>query len=223
MYLIVGVSGIPSLELTEDNKERTFQTNHLGHFALTALLFPILSKNGARVINVSSDMHWMVYFGLDLDNLNGEKFYSPMKSYAASKLQNILFTKELQRRIDSSSNDYKNVKAFALTPGLTRTDIFRYSTQDFVSMMDIENNAIPFYFSLKTLKQLVWSYFTNSVERGASTQVWLASGGGDGTLQGGEYLYHCKAIRPTSAANDAKMAEQVWNISEKMCGIQFDL
>jgi hypothetical protein len=58
-------------------------------------------------------------------------------------------------------------------------------------MMDIENNAIPFYFSLKTLKQLVWSYFTNSVERGASTQVWLASGGGDGTLQGGEYLYHC--------------------------------
>jgi NAD(P)-dependent dehydrogenase (short-subunit alcohol dehydrogenase family) len=160
MYLIVGVSGIPSLELTEDNKERTFQTNHLGHFALTALLIPILSMNGARVINVSSDMHWMVYFGLDLDNLNGENFYSPMKSYAASKLQNILFTKELQRRIDSSSNDYKNVKAFALTPGLTRTDIFRYSTQDFVSMMDIENNAIPFYFSLKTLKQLVWSYFT---------------------------------------------------------------
>lgn len=223
MFLFKGVSGIPDLELTEDNNERTFQTNHLGHFALTALLFPILSKNGARVINVSSDLHWMAYFGLDLENLNGEKFYSPLKSYAASKLQNILFTKELQRRLVSSSHDSKDVKAFSLTPGLTRTDIFRYSTQDFVSMMDIENSSKPLHFSLKTVKELVWSYFSNSVERGATTQVWLASGGGDDTLRGGEYLYQCKVTRPASAANDANMAKQLWSISEKMCGIQFDL
>lgn len=225
MFTITGVCGIPKLELTEDSFEKTFQTNHLGHFALTALIFPMLSKTGARVINVSSDMHWMAFRGLDLENLNGEKSYGPMTSYAASKLENILFTKELQRRVDASSGDYKNFKALSLTPGLTRTDIFRYSCreEDFVSMMDTEYIPKPSRFSFKALQQLVGSYFSNSVERGATTQIWLASGQGDDTLRGGEYLYHCKVIRPASAGMDAKKAEQLWQISENMCSIQFDI
>jgi len=96
-----GVMAIPNLELTKDGYERTFQSNHLGHFALTAKLFPYLEEN-ARVINVSSLAYSIASAGLDLNNLNGEKGYGPWTSYGQSKLENILFTQELQRRADAA-------------------------------------------------------------------------------------------------------------------------
>jgi NAD(P)-dependent dehydrogenase (short-subunit alcohol dehydrogenase family) len=221
--LFAGVMAVPKLELTQDNFERTFQTNHLGHFALTALLFPMLSKDGARVINVSSGAHWISYRGLDLDNLNGEKSYGPWTSYGASKLENILFTEELQRRVDASRGVLRNFKAFSLHPGAVRTDLARYLTgeDNFVSMMDTESLPLTSYLSLKTLPLLLMAYFTKSVERGATTQIWLASGQGDDVLKGGEYLFNCKVTKTAAAASDSEKARQLWEISEKMSGVTF--
>ena len=96
-----GVMAIPDQRLTKDGFEKTFQTNHLGHFALTSTLLPQLSKN-ARIINVSSLGYQFAGKGLDLDNLNGEKEYGPWSSYGESKLENILFTNELQKKAQSS-------------------------------------------------------------------------------------------------------------------------
>lgn len=202
-----------------------FQTNYLGHFALTALLFPIMTKNGARVINVSSRAHRIARRGLDLENLNGEKSYGPYTSYGASKLENILFTKELQRRVNASSGRYQNFKAFSLHPGLVRTDMFRHLTREdkFVSMIDSEKLPITSYLSLKGLPLLILSYFTISPERGATTQIWLASGQGDSYLRGGEHLFNCKVKRAASAGMDTEQAKQLWQISEKMSGVQFNI
>ncbi len=220
-----GVFKVPSLERTEDNFERTFQSNHLGHFTLTALLFPMLSKNEARVINVSSGAHWISRRGLDLENLNGEKSYDPWKSYGASKLANILFTRELQRRVHDSSGEYQNLKAFSLTPGLTRTDIFRYFSKEdsFESMMDTRQKPKCSCSLITFVPSLIWSLLSISVERGATTQIWLASGKGDDCLRGGEYLYNCKVARTASAGMDEQKAKQLWKISEKMSGVVFNV
>ena len=92
-----------------------------GHFALTAKLIPLLNEN-ARVINVSSMAYQIAAKGLDLDNLNGEKEYSPWGSYGQSKLENILFTQELQRRADAAGVP---IVATSLHPGAVNTDLAR--------------------------------------------------------------------------------------------------
>lgn len=215
-----GVMAIPKLELTVDNYEKTFQTNHLGHFALTASLYPMLSKEGSRVINVSSTAHQIgTAGGLDLGNLNGEKSYRPWTSYGASKLANILFTKELQRRVTEKGN-HPNFKAFSLHPGVVRTDLYRYLVGDnnaVVSLLD----KTPISAPLKALALLPTIPFTKSVESGATTQIWLASGQGDNELDGGEYLVDCKPVSVAAAATDMDKAKQLWRISEEMCGVQF--
>merc|ERR1711920_774060 len=92
-----GVMAIPDYQRSKDGYEKTFQSNHLGHFALTAVLMPLLNINApdkkARIINVSSAAYLIAFDGLDLDNLNSEKGYQPWKAYGQSKLENILFTK----------------------------------------------------------------------------------------------------------------------------------
>src|SRR5260370_11500231 len=96
-----GVMALPTRELTADGFERQFGTNHLGHFALTGLLLPLLqAAPSPRVVNLSSSMAW---FGrLDLDDLQSERHYKPMSAYSQSKLANLLFTLELQRRGEPS-------------------------------------------------------------------------------------------------------------------------
>jgi NAD(P)-dependent dehydrogenase (short-subunit alcohol dehydrogenase family) len=215
-----GVMAIPKLELTVDNYEKTFQTNHLGHFALTALLYPMLSTKGARVINVSSAAHQIgTAGGLDLGNLNGEKSYGPWTSYGASKLANILFTKELQRRVTEEGN-HPNFKAFSLHPGVVRTELYRDLVGDNNALMSLLDKT-PVSAPLKALALLPTIPFTKSVESGATTQIWLASGQGDNELDGGEYLVDCKPVSVAAAATDMDKAKQLWRISEEMCGVQF--
>lgn len=106
---------------TEDGFERQLGVNHLGHFALTGLLIDILLKTpNARVVNVSSNAH---RFGeLDFDDLmfDNEEAYTPMKAYGNSKLSNLLFTYEMQRRLDEKNAD---VIAVAAHPGISTTNL----------------------------------------------------------------------------------------------------
>lgn len=103
--------------ITKDGFETTLQVNHLSHFLITNLLIDLIKKsNDGRIINVSSIAHQNSQ--LDWDNLNGEKFYDAYYAYALSKLANILFTKELNKKLKST-----NVSTYSLHPGVISTKL----------------------------------------------------------------------------------------------------
>ena len=122
-----GVMAIPSRTLTKDGFEAHMGINHLGHFALTASLLPLLKRggkgSGARIINVSSSAHMLGH--IDFTNLMFEKegTYSAWPAYGNSKLANILFTRELNRRLREKSSD---IITTVCHPGACRTELGRY-------------------------------------------------------------------------------------------------
>ena len=212
-----GVMAIPDQRLTKDGFERTFQTNHLGHFALTSTLLPQLSKN-ARIINVSSLGYQFAGKGLDLDNLNGEKEYGPWSSYGESKLENILFTNELQKRAESS-NDWSNLKVFSLHPGAVQTDLARYLIGE-EKFADMKENGFTSLKDKVIMESL--AKFVLTVEQGASTQVYLAAASGVES-SAGKFFSDGKPQKVKSFATDEQKAEELWSASEKLSGVKFDL
>ena len=137
-------------ELTEDGYERTFAVNHLAPFLLTNLLLDRLRASApARVVTTSSDAHRAGH--MDLDDLQGERSWSSWGAYGASKLANVLFTRELARRLAGTQ-----VTANALHPGVVRTSLER-------------NMAWPLRIGWTVAKP-----FFASPKSGASTIVYLA-------------------------------------------------
>ncbi|WP_210589419.1 oxidoreductase [Streptomyces sp. GESEQ-35] len=119
--LLVNNAGVMALPYgtTADGFETQFGVNHLGHFALTGLLLPVLNAtNGARVVTVSSFMHALS--NIDIDDLNSERRYSRWTAYARSKTANLLFTHELARRTAAAGSD---LVAAAAHPGYADTDL----------------------------------------------------------------------------------------------------
>lgn len=114
-----GVMAVPMRRTTAQGFELQFGTNHLGHFALTGLLLPLLLRTeGSRVVTMSSFMH---RFGrLDLDDLQSERGYTPYRAYCASKLANAVFTIELHRRLSATGARVRSVGAH---PGYSATDL----------------------------------------------------------------------------------------------------
>lgn len=209
-----GVMAIPTRELTKDGYERTMQSNHLGHFALTAKLMPMLSKD-ARIINVSSAAHQFAGKGLELDNLNGEVKYGPWSSYGQSKLANIMFSKELQRRANAANLP---LTAVSLHPGAVQTDLSR-------NMMGPEKfEAMKSEKSWKTdlLAKSLGVLGVMDIPQGANTQVYLAAGQGGSNI-GGDYFENQKVSKPAGAANDLEKAQALWSVSEKLTGVEFTL
>jgi NAD(P)-dependent dehydrogenase (short-subunit alcohol dehydrogenase family) len=116
-----GIMGLPQREVTVDGFEAQFGTNHLGHFALTGLLIPLIAKTpGARVVTVSSNLHKTGR--MNFDDLMGEKSYKPWAAYGQSKLANLLFTSELQRRLTKAKVD---AIATAAHPGWSSTSLMK--------------------------------------------------------------------------------------------------
>ena len=119
--LLINNAGVmaPPRTLTRDGFELQFGTNHLGHFALTQALLPLLKgQPDARIVTVTSGTQ---YFGrIDFDDLQGERRYDRWKAYSQSKLANVMFTLELQARLDAANLD---IRALAAHPGLARTSL----------------------------------------------------------------------------------------------------
>lgn len=212
-----GVMAIPDRQLTKDGYERTFQSNYLGHFVLTAGLFPFLSRSKATVINVSSEAYQITGGKFDLDNLNGEKKYGAWSSYGLSKLSNILFTQELQRRADESG-DSSWLTTVTLHPGAVQTDLGRNIAGEEKWNQLKNNGASP----LESLLLNAASKFTLTVPQGASTQVFLAAGA-EGTLKKGAFYEDLKVKNLPAFANDATKAKQLWDMSENLGGVDFKL
>jgi len=235
-----GVAAIPQRELTTDGFERTFQSNHLGPFVLTALLFPYLNRReGSRVVNVSSYAHEFVWvgrsggatrFGLDVGNLNGEMEYNGAgwPAYCRSKLENVLFTRELQRRADEGGLDW--LTAVALHPGVVSTDIWRNTY--FGLDQRGQRRAVVAEGKIGGERGVLQSFVSNvfysinrSVEEGANTQVMLAaSGEPKGTLVKGQYFDKNMRLKELSDfARDETMARYLWDKSEELAGIKFEV
>src|SRR6266849_2690519 len=115
-----GVMALPRRQTTADGFEMQFGTNHLGHFALTARLMPLLRRaSGPRVVSLSSLAHRTGF--IDFDDLQGARVYSPWKAYGQSKLATLMFALELQRRSDAAG---WNLISNAAHPGFARTGLF---------------------------------------------------------------------------------------------------
>jgi NAD(P)-dependent dehydrogenase (short-subunit alcohol dehydrogenase family) len=208
-----GVMAIPDRQLTKDGYERTFQSNHLGHFALTAKLFPFLNQD-ARVINVSSEAYNIARGGVDLDNLNGEKGYGPWTSYGQSKLENILFTQELQRRADLAKIP---ITAYSLHPGAVNTDLARYMIGE--EKWREKKETGPTGFFEKAVDSVI-SKVLKTPQQGAETQVFLAYS------DKGEKGRFYSDLRPQNLpgfATDKAKAQALWEKSEELSGVQFKL
>lgn len=180
--------------LTPDGLEHVFALNHLAPFLLTNLLLPTLTASApARVITVTSDAHSAAR--LDLSDPNLEHGWDSWRSYANSKLANILFTRELARRLDGTG-----VTANCAHPGVVRTGFGRESRP------------------LLKLGITIARPFMLSPERGADTIVYLASSP-DVAGQTGGYYVKRQRREPSAAARDDAAARELWELSEKMTGL----
>ena len=233
-----GVMNIPKLELTIDGIERQMASNHLGHFILTKLLASRLSKK-AKVINVSSSAHQFARGdgGMDFEYCwTGSPNYSPWKSYGQSKLANILFSQELQQRADEAGYDWD---VACLHPGVVSTDLWRQSlgSDNYQRLQDFQKNAqdnLPTVItdSLDTILTKTGDLgLFKTVKQGATTSVWLASGGyqnnkkDDGLVvrTDAQYYDDRKPQKLGDFAKDKDAAKRLWTESEERAGISFDL
>src|SRR3984893_6883117 len=134
-----GVMAVPRRQTTADGFEMQFGTNHLGHFALTARLMPLLRRaSEPRVVNVSSLAHRTAF--IDFDDLQGARVYSPWKAYGQSKLAMLMFALELQRRSDATG---WNLISNAAHPGFARTGLFASGPGGLLSLAS--DFAAPFF------------------------------------------------------------------------------
>lgn len=187
--LVLGERRVPP-----DGFEHVFAVNHLAPFLLTNLLLPRLAAAApARVITVTSDAHSAAR--LDLDDPNLERGWDSWRSYANSKLANILFTRELARRLDGTG-----VTANCAHPGVVRTGFGREGSP------------------LLRFGVLLGRPFFLSPERGADTIVYLASSPGVAGQTGGYYVKR-RPREPSAAARDEAAARKLWEISEKLTGL----
>jgi len=218
-----GVMAIPERLETADGVEKTVGINHLGHFALVGALLPSLKRavGGFRVINVSSDAHRFadgksIQSALDA-NLDPAYSAGGWGNYGLSKAANVLFTVELQTRIEAAG---LKGSAVSLHPGLVQTDLQRYIVGG-VSAEDTrvsETAAAPTGVG-KFLKEKLLDKVVIPVEVGANTQVFLAAAadaGGDRTAKPKLYFDNMKAVKPNEAAADPALARKLWDISEKL-------
>jgi len=212
-----GIMAVPDRQLTVDGIERQMQSNHLGHFVLTAMLANSgrFSEN-ARIINVSSSAHKFSKSGIAWDYLwKAESGYGAWRSYGQSKLANIHFTTELQRRIDAAGLKWQ---AATLHPGVVNTDLGR-------NMMGEERYNRSSNGEGGWLESTIGKSFAlllKTVESGASTQVWLASGAENEDVRG-KYFDRCKPQDLGGFATDEDDASRLWRESESISGVDFNM
>jgi len=184
---------------TEDGHETQFQVNHLSHFLLTARLRDRLAAARAgRVINVSSTGHTMARGGLDFDDLDWERRkYRGFLVYCHTKLANVLFTRELARRLDGTPTT-----ANAVHPGWVASNFAR------------EGDMGPFIGAAMVIAKP----FSISSAAGARTSVYLASSPDVADVTG-QYFYKCRVAKPSDAALDDAAAARLWKVSAALTGV----
>lgn len=177
--------------------ELTFMVNHVAPFYLTHELLPGLKKaDSGRIINVNSDSHFMASF--DVHNLNLDRRYQGLRAYCRSKLANVYFTYEFERR-----NPFPQLSVFAVHPGLVNTDIGAKDASFF--------------------HRMVWNWRSRggkTPREGAETSIFLASE--DQVLKSGRYWDNCREKKSSKRSYDQGNAALLWDKTAELCGIDPD-
>lgn len=201
---------IPPYQTTKDGFESQMGTNHLGHFALTGLLLPLIkSTPEARVVNVSSMAHKAGK--MDFSNLlyEGGKGYNAIAAYGRSKLANLLFTFELQRYFEKNKI---NAISVAAHPGVSKTNLFRFGADAWYAKL-----LLP-----------AFSYFMQEADMGALPQIMASTAQ---NVKGAQYYGpngfremkgYPKLVKPNKSAYNVNDARKLWEVSEKLTGVKFE-
>ncbi len=207
--LLINNAGVmmPPYTLTKDGFELQFGSNHLGHFALVGHLLSLLEKTpNSRIVTTGSLAHNRGK--IDFDNLDGSKGYKAKKFYNQSKLANMLFAMELDKRL--KRNGFQTISV-ACHPGISATNIFKFGKWD----------------APKALRNYA-NRFLQPPHMGALATVHAAT---DEGLTGGEYIgpdgkgakKGFPALEmPHPAALDETVADKLWTVSEQLTGVTFD-
>jgi NAD(P)-dependent dehydrogenase (short-subunit alcohol dehydrogenase family) len=192
----------PPRRRTADGFELQFGTNHLGHFALTtALLETMEGREDARVVTLSSTVHKMGR--INFDNLGGDRHYFRWNAYGQSKLANLLFALELDRRLRAAGS---TVKSLAAHPGYAATNLQSAGPPLFDRLVMVASTAL----------------IAQSDEMGALPSLYAATQPG---LEGGTYIGpdslreqrgHPTIVQPSGRARDAESARRLWEVSERL-------
>jgi NAD(P)-dependent dehydrogenase (short-subunit alcohol dehydrogenase family) len=206
-----GVMTPPRHRTTADGHELQFGTNHLGHFALTALLLPqLLAAATPRVTTVSSIAHRSG----DSDVINGNPVagYSPSRAYSRSKLANLLFWLELHRRATAAGS---RLTSTAAHPGLSATNLA--ASKDGLGSIPV----------VGAVSRLVLPVLIPSADRGAEAVLYAATVAAAGTYTGptrfGESRGPIGPATPSAAARDEALAAALWERSEQLTGVTFEI
>jgi NAD(P)-dependent dehydrogenase (short-subunit alcohol dehydrogenase family) len=199
-----GVMYVPSRETTKDGFEMQFGTNHLGHFALTGLLLDnILPVEGSRVVTVSSVGH-RILARIHFEDPQFERKYNRIEAYGQSKLANLLFTYDLQRRLKTKGAP---TVALAAHPGFSDTELMRHLP-----------GVIP---------DFVWRPFTQPADMGALPTLRAAT---DAAAQGGQYYGpdglgetrgNPKVVASSAQSHNEDIQRRLWTMSEELTGVKY--
>jgi NAD(P)-dependent dehydrogenase (short-subunit alcohol dehydrogenase family) len=203
-----GIMASPRRE-TADGFELQLGTNHLGHFALTGLLIGAMEgRRDARVVTLSSNAH--KGGRIAFDNLEGRRRYFRWRAYAQSKLANLLFALELDRRLRAAGSTVASVAAhpgYAATnlqsTGPPRLDSLLMKAGNSLLAQDDEMGALPTLF--------------------AATEPGLPGGTYVGPDGRGEHRGRPHPVSPNAAARDEETARRLWEVSQELTGVTFDL
>jgi NAD(P)-dependent dehydrogenase (short-subunit alcohol dehydrogenase family) len=193
IHVLVNNAGVyrSRRELSEDGIESTFATNHLGPFLLTNLLLERLVASGpGRIVNLSSDLHRRAR--LDFDDLGLARGFNGMKAYGRSKLANLLFNRELARRLQG-----RGVEVNAVHPGAVATELAQGDG------------------GLAALLFRLGRPFLLDAARGAETPIYLAA---SDEVKGvsGRYFIRLEQVEPSEDARSDELARRLWEVSEKL-------
>jgi NAD(P)-dependent dehydrogenase (short-subunit alcohol dehydrogenase family) len=208
--LLINNAGImiPPFQKTKDGFESQFGVNYLGHFLLTGLLMDVLNNTAnARIVTLSSKAHENGV--INFDDLNSEKSYSKFTAYGQSKLADLLFTQELNRRLMAAG---KQALSVAAHPGVSTTDLGRHIPK------------IPYYLLMP-----IFVFFTHKPAKGALPTLMAAL---DEDVQGGDYFGPVgyremkgppAKVKANQNAYDKEVAKKLWQVSEEMVGYKFEV
>ncbi|MCI0755515.1 SDR family oxidoreductase [Teichococcus vastitatis] len=204
-----GVMTPPRRKITADGFEMQFGVNHLGHFALTAHLLPLLREAiSPRVVSLSSIAARQGR--IDFDDLQAERDYKPMPAYAQSKLACLMFAFELQRRSEAAG---WGITSIAAHPGVARTDLL--------------HNAPGRFSSAGIARSVLWFLFQPAAQGAwpglfAATSPEARGGRYYGPDRLGETRGHPSEAKPPQPSLEAHVARRLWDVSEGLTGVVFD-
>ncbi|MQA94202.1 MAG: SDR family NAD(P)-dependent oxidoreductase [Streptosporangiales bacterium] len=196
---------------TADGFEMQFGTNHLGHFALTGLLMPrLLATDAPRVVTVSSSLHRLGK--MDFSDLQGERRYQKWPAYGRSKLANLLFTAELQRRADAAG---ATLVSAAAHPGYASTNLQGTSARLSGSWLNEQVMRLGNAVFAQSEEQGAWPVLYAATAPGVSGDAYA----GPGTLF--ETRGHPRLVGRSPAAQDTDVARRLWEESERLTGVTY--